>query len=538
MSAASKGKTRRSAAAGGERTTIPCHEPATRASLGEVAVDGPEAVEAAIARARMAQKAWGASSFAARRRVLRAIMARLVAETDDLVDLIVRDSGKTRENALMGEIWPVCEKLRWTIKHGERHLKPEKVSAGLLVHKTARIEYQPMGVVGAIIPWNYPLQNILNPVIPALMAGNGVVVKPSEWVAWSAPRFVQLVRDAVASEGFSPELVQCVQGYGPTGAALIRGGVDCVLFIGSVGNGQRVLETAAENLIPVVLELGGKDPLIVCSDADLEQAVHAALGGCFINSGQNCVASERILVDRALACAFEAGVLDVAGRFRQGLSTTDNLVDVGAMITPLQLDMVERLVNQAIEEGARVVLGGHRVRADEGDYFAPTVLADVTPDMTIMNEEVFGPVMLICPVDGDEEALRIANGTPFGLSASVLSKDRKRARALAGRLRSGMVAINDFGGLTYMAQDLPFGGVGASGFGRMNGREGLRSFTNQRAVLDDRLPIHAASVVYPVKRNTYATFKATVEVIYGRGLGQKIAGLKALVAAARGRAGK
>ena len=520
---------------GTTRTTIPCHEPATRAPLGDISVDSPEAVRSAIARARQAQEHWGRSTFSQRRKVLRGISDRVLGGADAWVEQIVKDSGKTRENAMMGEIWPVLEKLKWTIKKGERHLKPERVSSGMLVHKTARIEFQPMGVVGAIIPWNYPLQNIMNPLIPALMSGNAIVVKPSEWVAWSAPGFIQIAKDALAAEGFSPELVQCVQGYGETGAALVRGGVDCVLFIGSGENGQRVLEAAAEKLVPVVLELGGKDPLIVCDDADIEQAVHAALGGCFINCGQNCVASERILLQRPIADAFEKRAAEIVGTFRQGLSTQQNLMDVGAMITPLQLNRVEQLVDQAVAEGARVVVGGKRTQAETGDFFEPTILADCTPNMTIMREEVFGPVMLLCPVGDDQETLAVANGAGFGLSASVMSKNRKRARAIAGQLRTGMVAINDFGGLTYMAQDLPFGGVGASGFGRMNGREGLRSFTNQRAVLDDRFPINPATVVYPVKPHTYNQVKGSVQMIYGRGFRARLAGLKMLLAAMFGR---
>ncbi len=519
------------------RDVIPCHEPATRAALGQIPVTPPAQVEAAIARARAAQRSWAGSSFAARRRVLQAISDRLLAEVDDIVDRIVRDSGKTRENALMGEIMPVCEKIKWTVRNGERYLKPERVRSGMLLHKRARVEFQPMGVVGAIVPWNYPLQNILNPVITALMSGNAIVVKPSEWVAWSAPYFIQIVQDAIAAEGFPPELAQIVQGYGETGAALIRGGVDCVLFIGSGRNGRRVLEAAAERLVPVVLELGGKDPFIVCDDAALEQAVHAALGGTFINAGQNCVASERVIVDRAIAPAFERRVVELVRPMRQGLSSETNTVDIGAMITPLQLELVERLVAQAIEEGARLVLGGHRVHADFGDFYAPTVLAGLTPEMTIMQEEVFGPVMLLCEVDGDAEAIRVANSTRFGLGASVMSKNRRRARRIARALRSGMVAINDFGGLTYMAQDLPFGGVGASGFGRMNGRDGLRSFTNQRAVLDDRLPINPVTELFPVKPGLYAQFRATVRLLYGKGLRAKLRALRELLTARDGGTG-
>lgn len=492
-------------------------------------VDSPAAVRAAVESARAAQTAWAAAPFAARKRVLRRLLDRVLERTDELVDTVVRDAGKTRQDALMGEIWPVCEKLRWTLRHGPRHLRPERVGSGLLLHKRARIEYVPRGVVGAIIPWNYPLQNFMNPVIPALMAGNGIVIKPSEWVAWSASTFLELVRGALRDEGFSGELVQCVQGFGATGAALIGAGIDALLFIGSGANGRRVLAEAAEHLVPVVLELGGKDPFIVCDDAHLEQAVHAALGGCFINCGQNCVASERILVHRDLAPAFEARVAERVAPLRQGPSRPDRLVDVGAIITPPQLARVDALVQQALAEGARLVCGGARAEIDGGTYFQPTVLADVTPDMTIMNEEVFGPVMLICPVDGDDHAVEVANATDFGLGASVFSRDRRRARDLARRVRSGMVAINDFGGMTYMAQDLPFGGVGGSGFGVMNGRDGLRAFTLPRAVLDDRLPLHAPARLYPVTPGAYGQVRATLRLIYARGVAARLKALWSLL---------
>lgn len=519
-------------------TRIVCHSPATGERLGELPVDSPQAVREAIARARAAQAEWAKTGFAQRRAVLRSLSERLLRDTDELVERIVEDSGKTRENALMGEIWPVLEKLRWTIAKGEKHLRPERVSSGILIHKRARIEFQPLGVVGAIIPWNYPLQNILNPVIPALMSGNGIVVKPSEWVAWSAPHFIQIVQDALREHGHDPELVQCVQGYGETGAALIRGGVDGVLFIGSVTNGRRVLEAAAEHFVPVVLELGGKDPFIVCDDAHIPQAVHAALSGVFINCGQNCVAAERVIIDRSVAAAFERAVIEIASQFRQGRSTAEQTVDVGAMITPVQLELVERLVEQAKQQGARVALGGERVASEAGDFYAPTVLTDVTPEMTIMHEEVFGPVMLICAVEGDEQAIEVANGTRFGLGATVMSRDRRRARRIARALRSGMVAINDFGGMTYMAQDLPFGGVGASGFGRMNGREGLRSFTNRRAVLDDRFPLNMPAAVFPVEPGGYEKVKGSVRFMYARGLAAKLAGLRAMLFGSRGRAAK
>jgi acyl-CoA reductase-like NAD-dependent aldehyde dehydrogenase len=340
---------------------------------------------------------------------------------------------------------------------------------------------------------------------------------------------VQILRDALEAEGHDEELVQVVQGDGATGRALIESGVDVLVFIGSVENGRRVLSTAAQTLTPVILELGGKDPFIVCDDANLEAAVHGALAGTFINCGQNCVASERVLVQRGIAKRFEEGVAAAVGAMRQGPSRPGEIVDVGAMATPLQLQVVERLVTRAIEQGARVVSGGKRVRTDQGEYFAPTILADVTPSMDIMREETFGPVLLISPFERDEDAIAIANGTSFGLGSSVFSGSRARARRIASALEAGMTGINDFGGMTYMAQDLTFGGVKHSGFGRINGREGLRALCNTKAVLDDRLPFSFASKVYPVSPRDFGVTQGTLDVIYGRGVGRRLRGLGRMV---------
>ncbi|MBX7193148.1 MAG: aldehyde dehydrogenase family protein [Sandaracinaceae bacterium] len=508
---------------------IPCFDPATREPLGTVAITSPAQVKAKLARAREAQRAWAKTSFASRRAVLQRVLDRLLDDEERLVELVCRDSGKTRENALVGEVWTVCEKLRWTIAQGETHLRPERVSSGLLVHKRARLEFHPLGVVGAIVPWNYPLQNVMNAAIPALMAGNAYVVKPSEWVAWSSEAFVALLRDALRDEGHDPELVQIVQGDGATGRALIEGGVDVLVFIGSVENGRRVLSAAASKLTPVILELGGKDPFIVCEDAHLDAAVAGALSGSLINCGQNCVASERFLVRREVAASFEGKLAAEVRGLRQGPSRKGEIVDVGAMTTPLQLQIVERLVNEAVAQGARVVAGGKRVQADRGEYFAPTILADVTPSMSIMHEETFGPVMLLCTVESDAEAIEIANATSFGLGSTVFSNDRARARRIASALEAGMTGINDFGGMTYMAQDLTFGGVKHSGFGRINGREGLRALCNTKAVLDDRLPFTMPSKVLPVTPKDFETAAGALDLIYGRGLRRRARGLRRLV---------
>lgn len=508
---------------------IRCADPATRADLGSVPVDSPERVKEVVAKSRRAQRQWRRTSFAQRRQVLTTLLELVLDQSEALCQLICSDSGKTRENALLGEIWPVCEKLRWTIANGEKHLTPENVSAGMMVHKRARLEFHPLGVIGAILPWNYPLQNLMNPAVPALMAGNGVVLKPSEWVAYSSVQFVDLMRRALREHGHDSDLIGLVNGFGETGKALVGSGIDALVFIGSVRNGKRVLEAAAQSITPVVLELGGKDPFIVCDDADLECAAHAALAGCFINCGQNCVASERILVHERIADAFESRVAAHVRTFRQGAPLAGDTVDVGALATPLQLDIVERLVNGALAQGARLVTGGTRVLTDQGEFFAPTILADVRPDMDIMQHETFGPVMLLCQVRSDAEAVEIANGTAFGLSSSVFSRDRARARRIASELQAGMTAINDFGGMTYMAQDLTFGGVKASGFGRMNGREGLRSCCNTKAVLDDRFPLGMANKIYPVTGRDFGLAKGGMHLLYGTSLRSKWRGLKTLL---------
>jgi acyl-CoA reductase-like NAD-dependent aldehyde dehydrogenase len=506
---------------------IDCVDPATREVLGSVRVDSAADVDAAVARAKVAQGAWRNTTFAERRRVLKALSAYIIDHKDAICAEVQRGSGKTRENALLGEIWPACEKLRWMIGNGEKHLRPERVSSGLLLHKRARLEYHPLGVIAAIIPWNYPFQNIINPVIPALMAGNAIVLKPSEWVAWSSARFIDQLRKVIADAGHDPNLIQAVQGFGETGAALARSAVDMILFIGSVGNGRRVVAASAERVTPVVMELGGKDAFIVCDDADLEQAVHAAMGGCFINCGQNCVASERILVHERVYDAFTARALELTRALRQGAGR-DQLADVGAITTPLQLGVIEKLVADAVNNGARLVCGGERVGSDGGHFFQPTILAEVTPEMDIAREEVFGPVMLLMRIRDDEEAIRVANGVSYGLSSSVFSRDPARARAIADQLETGMTAINEFGGITYMVQDLTFGGVKASGYGRMNGREGLRSMCNVKAVVDDRIPLHRPNRLFPVAAADYRRFSGVLDLLYGAGVGQRVRGLLGL----------
>ncbi len=511
----------------GARASIECVNPATGELLGHIPAAGAAEVQAAIERARSAQQAWARSSFAQRRAVLRHILDHILAHVDELCGVIVEDSGKTYENALLGEIMPVCNKIRWVMRNGEKHLRPERVGSGMLPHKQGRIEYRPLGVVACIVPWNYPFQNIFGSLVAPLMAGNAVIIKASEAVAWSTQRFQKITDEALRREGFSPDTIQIINGYGETGAALVRGGVQKILFIGSVANGRRIVEGSAQTLTPVIMELGGKDPLIVCDDADLQQAVHATLGGCFVNLGQNCIASERILVEDGIYDRFVAEVVQRTAALRQGIPQAPGTLDVGAICTPQQRRIVEELVDDALAAGARALVGG-RPADGPGNFYPPTVLVDVTPEMRIAREEVFGPVMLIMRVRDDAAAIAVANGTEFGLQASVIGNDRARAGRIAAALEAGGVCINDFG-LCYLNQDLPFGGVKASGFGRMNGRDGLRAYTNARAVLSDRFGFHVPPKLYPVGPLDYAKAREGIRLLYARGWGARLRSLVSLI---------
>jgi acyl-CoA reductase-like NAD-dependent aldehyde dehydrogenase len=492
---------------------IDCYNPATGEPLGSQPAATPEDVQAALARARVAQGKWCQSSFSQRRAVLTHILEHVLAHADELCEDIVRDSGKTYENAMLGEVMPVCSKITWLIKNGEKYLKPEKVGPGILMHKKARIEYRPLGVVACIIPWNYPLQNIISSLVAPLMAGNAVMIKASEAVAWSSQRFQAITDEALTREGFSPDTVQIINGFADTGAALVRSGVDSILFIGSVENGRRIIEGSAAHLTPVIIEAGGKDPMIICDDAHLDKAVHSALGGSFINLGQNCIASERVIVFEQIYDRFVEEVTRIAGALRQGVPQRGGQVDVGAITSPRQLQLIDALVKDALDKGAKALVGGQISHIGNGSFYPPTVLTDLTQDMDIVTSEVFGPVMLVMKVKDEQEAIALANSTTFGLHSSVITHDRARGERIASQLQAGATCINDFG-LCYVNQNLPFGGVKYSGFGCMNGREGLRAYTHQKAVLADRFALEFPPKLFPVGAKDYDTAKSTIHLLF------------------------
>ncbi|HEY0078133.1 MAG TPA: aldehyde dehydrogenase family protein [Pyrinomonadaceae bacterium] len=447
-------------------------DPATGEELGRVRLCSAEDVRGALARARAAQKQWGALSYAERGRVVMRARAIVLEELDAIAELIARESGKPVAEAISMELTPTLDLMQFFARRTARLLRDEKIDIGLygLLGRTSRIHYRPHGVVGIISPWNFPWATPLGEVVMALMAGNAVVLKPSELTPLVGLKIGEVFRRAGLAEG----LLEIVTGDGSTGAALVEAGVDKIMFTGSVETGRRVAEAAARRLTPVVLELGGKDPMIVFEDSDLEAAARAAVWGAFANSGQACASVERCYVQEGVAEDFSARVVAITRTLRQDAGTRED-VDIGSMSSERQLRIVEEHLSDAVERGARVLTGGARASAGSlaaGHFHEPTVLDGVNHTMTVMREETFGPVLPLMTFRTEEEAVRLANDSPFGLTASVWTKDLRRGLRLARRIEAGTVMVNEVL-YTHGIAQTPWGGLKHSGMGRTHGRLGL-----------------------------------------------------------------
>jgi acyl-CoA reductase-like NAD-dependent aldehyde dehydrogenase len=458
--------------------------------VGELAVTPVQEVPKRVARARSVQEGWGSLEPRDRERRLRGLLKAIGSRSREIEDTIVAETGKPRVEAIL-EIITVTDLIRYYLKHATAFFKPRRVSPSWLVWKKAQILREPLGVIGVISPWNYPFILSMNPVVTALFGGNGVVLKPSEFTPYSGLLAEDLARDAGLPDG----LVQVIIGGGGTGDALVRSGIDKVHFTGGSRTGRVVLAAAAETLTPAVLELGGKDPAIVLEDADLERAARGIVWGSFVNAGQTCIAVERVYVVEEIYDAFLREVLIQVRGLKSG-STPD--VDTGPMTTPGQLRVVEEQLAEAVARGATVVLGGGRTDP-ASNVVSPTVLTELDPGCRMLQEETFGPVLPIVRVKDAEDAVRGAREGPFGLSASVWTRDRGLGLSVAQRLRAGAVCINDV--LTYYGvAGLPFGGVGESGYGRSKGLEGLEELTRSRSLVVDRLGLKRELWWFPYSR--------------------------------------
>jgi len=407
----------------------------------------------------------------------------MLSAIDELALLLSRETGKPVAEAISMEIVPTLDSMYYFARASERLLKSQKIDIGQygLMGRSSRLVYKPLGVIGIISPWNFPLATPADEVVMALMAGNAVVLKPSELTPLIALRLGEIFDRA----GLPPGLLEVVTGDGSTGAALVDARVDKIMFTGSVATGKRVAEAAAKYLIPVVLELGGKDPMIVLEDADLENAARGAVWGAFANSGQACASVERCYVQESVASRFIDLIVKETRTLKQGIGT-DSAVDVGAMTNERQRTIVEEHVSDAVQRGATVLTGGRRGSIAEGFFYEPTVLTNVDHQMTIMRDETFGPVLPVMTFKNDDEAIALANDSVFGLTASVWTKNIAKGRRMAERIEAGTVMVNEVV-YTHGIAQTPWGGVKDSGYGRTHGRMGLLELVTPKHVHVNRI---------------------------------------------------
>jgi acyl-CoA reductase-like NAD-dependent aldehyde dehydrogenase len=486
--------------------------PATLAPIGEIEVESAADVKAAIERARKAQPGWAELSFEERGSYLERAIRVILEREEELVDVIVSETGKPRLEALATELIPACDALQFYAKRAKNILADRKVPLHLLRTKKLRIAFKPLGVVGIITPWNFPFALSVNPTAQALMAGNAVLLKPSEVTPFSG----RLVEEVFAAAGLPEGVFNLVLGDGETGGALVEGGVDKISFTGSVATGRRVGEVCGRNLVPCTLELGGKDPMIVCADADLVRAARGAVFGAFTNSGQVCTSTERVYVVDEVCDEFTRNCVSETARLRQG---AEGEFDVGAMIRPEQLDVIDEHVRDAVEKGARVLSGGRRNPDQRGFFYEPTVLAGVDHDMAVMREETFGPVLPIMRVADEAEALRLANDSRYGLNANIWTRNKHKGTELAKAIESGCAVVNDCL-VSYGVTESPFGGAKDSGIGRVNGEMGLRSYCHVQSIVIDRLGWKSEPLWYPYSIRKLGRMRRMMRFLWGTSVGR------------------
>jgi succinate-semialdehyde dehydrogenase/glutarate-semialdehyde dehydrogenase len=492
----------------GPRRRYRLTSPAGLEPLGEFEAGTAQDLEAAVGRARKAQAEWAQLSFRERADHLWRLIDVIVERESEMVQCLRRETGKARSEAILEALAP-CLSIAYYAKRAGKFLAPEKrTPRGVMgFSKKIKLVYKPLGVVGLITPWNFPIGLTANPLAQALMAGNAVVHKPSE----ATPLSALLLREFTEAAGFPADLYQVIQGDGETGAALLDAGVDKVSFTGSVATGRKVGEVCGRNLIPVTLELGGKDAMIVCDDADLDRAAQGAIAGSLANAGQYCCSTERIYVHESLYESFVEKVVAGTKALRQ--DTTDES-DIGAIFWDRQADIIESHVEDARAKGATVLVGGRRNPSLKGLYYEPTVVVDVSHDMDLMRHETFGPVIAIQKVESNDEALRLSNDSEYGLGGNVWTTDKEKGIRLAEQMETGSVCVNDMA-VTYAIPEAPFGGVKSSGIGQVNGEQGIRSYCHAHPIVIDRkIPVRLAPG-YPYALRRQERMRKLMKRIFG-----------------------
>ncbi len=499
---------------GASAATIAVENPATGKLISTVPIVGSDELAQMAARGREAQPGWAELGFEGRGRILRRAQKWMSDNMERVVEVVVSESGKTYEDAQLADWGHVVAALGFWAKQAPRYLEDEQVPSWnnpIVAGKKLIIRDAPIGLVGVIGPWNYPITNSFGDCVPALAAGNSVILKPSEVTPLSSLLMEEMLHEC----GIPENVFQVATGDGSTGAALIDE-VDCIMFTGSTKTGKAVAKAAAERLIPCYLELGGKDPMIVLADANLDRAANAAAFYSMNNGGQVCISVERVYVEEPIYDEFVQKVTDNVRKIRQGAPDGGiGSVDVGAVTFPPQLDIVDSHVKDAVDKGAKVLVGGHP-RPGGGRFYEPTVLVDVDHSMRIMTEETFGPTLPIMKVPDADEALRLANDSEYGLQASVWTRDIERGEALARRVEAGVVTVND-AQVNYTALNLPMGGWKSSGLGTRHGAAGIRKYTKVQSLLVTKVAPKRDLHMFPYSKTRTKLLARMVRFLYGRG---------------------
>jgi acyl-CoA reductase-like NAD-dependent aldehyde dehydrogenase len=518
--------------------------PATQEVIGTLPNFAANQIAEAVAKAAAAQVRWAASPVRERLRILTRFAQLLCDQKDSVAAVISREAGKPEAEALSTEILVVLDTVKYLQNHVPAFLRSEPVPHANPVMKLKRgtLLREPYGVVGIISPWNYPFSLPSIQTLTALATGNAVVLKPSEFTPYSSLELEKLLHAA----GLDPDLLQVITGEGAAGAALLAANIQKVVFTGSVATGKRVAQAAATRLLPVVLELGGKDPMIVLEDADIDVASSAAVWGAFMNAGQTCLSVERCYVQENIYEKFLEKCVEKTKKLRIGSSShplrpdqpgydksyspqrmghpsQDVEIDIGPMIHERQLRIVQSHVEDAVARGARLLAGGKPMPQLGPNFFAPTILADVDHSMKIMREETFGPVLPVCSFKTEDEAVALANDSDYGLAACIFTNDRKRGEALARRVQAGTVMVNDV--LTcFGISEAPHGGIKASGIGRTHGRFGLEEMVWPKYVDSDRMPRIKKLWWYGYGPAFAQQMGGFIELLFAKGLTKRLRG--------------